>query len=53
MPAQARICADIQREAFVEVPYVPMGQYLQPTAYRSSLEGVLQGFALFWNVRRA
>ena len=52
VPAQARICADIQREAFVEVPYVPMGQYLQPTAYRSSLEGVLQGFALFWNVRR-
>ena len=53
VPAQAAICADIQKEAFVDVPYVPMGQYLQPTAYRSSLEGVLQGFALFWNVRRA
>ena len=53
VPAQARICADIQREAFNDVPYIPMGQYLQPTAYRSNLEGVLQGFALFWNVRRA
>ena len=51
--AQAAICADIQREAFVNVPYIPMGQYLQPTAYRSDLEGVLPGFALFWNVRRA
>ncbi len=51
--AQQRICADIQREAFVDVPYIPMGQYLQPTAYRSNLEGVLPGFALFWNVRRA
>ena len=51
--AQQRICADIQREAFVDVPYIPMGQYLQPTAYRSELTGVLPGFALFWNVRRA
>ena len=51
--AQAAICADIQREAFQSVPYIPMGQYLQPTAYRTSLEGVLNGFALFWNVKRA
>ena len=51
--AQARICAEIQQEAFQNVPYVPMGQYLQPTAYRTDLQGVLQGFALFWNVRRA
>ncbi len=51
--AQAAICADIQREAFQSVPYIPMGQYLQPTAYRDSLQGVLNGFALFWNVKRA
>jgi len=51
--AQAAICADIQREALVNVPYIPMGQYLQPTAYRDSLTGVLNGFALFWNVKRA
>ncbi|MGI4953665.1 MAG: ABC transporter substrate-binding protein [Janthinobacterium lividum] len=50
--AQAAICAEIQREAFANVPYVPMGQYLQPTAYRTSLSGVLEGFALFWNVRK-
>lgn len=53
VPAQAKICSDMQAEAFRNVPYIPMGQYLQPTAYRSSLEGVLPGFALFWNVRRA
>ena len=52
VPAQAKICADIQAEAFQTVPYIPMGQYLQPTAYRSNLEGVLQGFALFWNVKK-
>ena len=53
VPAQAAICADMQREAFNNVPYIPMGQYLQPTAYRDSLQGVLAGFALFWNVKRA
>jgi peptide/nickel transport system substrate-binding protein len=52
VPAQQKICADIQAEAFQDVPYIPMGQYLQPTAYRSNLDGVLQGFALFWNVKR-
>ena len=53
VPAQAAICADIQKAAFDNVPYIPMGQYLQPTAYRDSLTGMLSGFALFWNVRRA
>jgi peptide/nickel transport system substrate-binding protein len=51
--AQAAICADIQKEALISIPYIPMGQYLQPTAYRANLEGVLNGFALFWNVRKA
>ncbi len=50
--AQAAICAEMQREAFSSVPYIPMGQYLQPTAYRTSLDGVLSGFAIFWNVRK-
>ncbi|GAC1339661.1 MAG: ABC transporter substrate-binding protein [Acetobacteraceae bacterium] len=50
--AQAAICAEMQKEALVEVPYIPLGQYLQPTAYRSNLEGVLNGFALFWNVKK-
>ena len=51
--AQAGICADIQREALEgSVPYIPLGQYLQPTAYRDNLQGVLNGFALFWNVRK-
>jgi peptide/nickel transport system substrate-binding protein len=42
----------IQRAAFEHVPYVPTGQYFQPTAYRRSLTGVLKGPPLFWNVRR-
>lgn len=51
--AQKAICRDIQLEAMREVPYYPLGQYLQPTAYRRSITGVLDGFATFWNVRPA
>ncbi|MBV8912454.1 MAG: ABC transporter substrate-binding protein, partial [Acetobacteraceae bacterium] len=52
LEAQRKICTEIQQEAFTSIPYIPMGQYLQPTAYRSNLEGVLNGFAIFWNVRK-
>jgi peptide/nickel transport system substrate-binding protein len=50
--AQQAICREIQIEAMREVPYYPLGQYMQPTAYRASITGVLDGFATFWNVRR-
>jgi peptide/nickel transport system substrate-binding protein len=51
--AQKAICRDIQLEAMREVPYYPAGQYLQPTAYRNDIAGILDGFATFWNVCRA
>jgi peptide/nickel transport system substrate-binding protein len=50
--AQRKICAEIQQQALVSIPYIPTGQYLQPTAYRTNLEGVLNGFAIFWNVKK-
>ena len=51
--AQEAICRDIQLDAMQQVPFYPLGQYLQPTAYRTSITGVLPGFATFWNVRPA
>ena len=53
LAAQKTICEEIQRQAFIDLPMIPLGQYFQPTAYRTSLTGVLSGFATFWNVRRA
>jgi peptide/nickel transport system substrate-binding protein len=53
LPAQQRICRDIQALAFAEVPYYPLGLYRQPTAYRDTLSGMLSGTAVFWNIRRA
>ncbi|MDJ0391548.1 ABC transporter substrate-binding protein [Roseomonas sp. E05] len=54
LAAQKAVAAEIQKQALeVDVPYLPFGQYIQPTAFRSSIQGVLPGFATFWNVRRA
>ncbi|MBE9605096.1 ABC transporter substrate-binding protein [Acetobacteraceae bacterium H6797] len=54
LAAQKKIAGDIQKQALtVDAPYLPFGQYIQPTAFRSSIEGVLPGFATFWNVKRA
>ena len=53
LDAQKRIARDIQQVAFQEVPYLPLGQYFQATAYRRGLTGVLKGLPLFWNVQRS
>ncbi len=50
--AQKQIGQQIQAEAFSEVPYLPLGEYLQPTGYTTSLKGVLKGMPIFWNVER-
>jgi peptide/nickel transport system substrate-binding protein len=51
--AQQAICADLQRQCMADVPYFPLGQFVQKTAYRTNLTGILNGFAVFWNVRRS
>jgi peptide/nickel transport system substrate-binding protein len=53
LAGQQRICREIQALAFEEIPYYPIGQYKQPTAYRKSITGILDGTAMFWNVRPA
>jgi peptide/nickel transport system substrate-binding protein len=51
-PARRRqLAEDIQRLAFDEVPYVPWGQWVLPSAYRKNVRGVLQfGAQLLWNI---
>jgi peptide/nickel transport system substrate-binding protein len=53
LATRRRLCDSMQTEIVSEAPYAPLGQILQPTAFRSSLTGLLQGFAKFWNVRPA
>lgn len=52
--AQQEIAAEIQRHALDVVNYVPLGQYLTPSAWRSSLDGVLEApVPVFWNIQKA
>lgn len=53
LAAQKRIAVDLQRQALLDVPYLPLGQYLQLTAYQNNVSGVLEGPAMFWNVRKS
>jgi peptide/nickel transport system substrate-binding protein len=52
LPSQKRICAEIQAQAFIDVPYLPLGTTFPLTAYRSDLAGVMDGQRVFWNVHR-
>jgi peptide/nickel transport system substrate-binding protein len=49
---QKKLAAEIQEEAYDQVIYLPLGQFLAPSAWRKSLNGVLDGPAtpIFWNI---
>jgi peptide/nickel transport system substrate-binding protein len=51
-PARRKqLAEEIQRLAFDEVPYVPWGQWVLPSAHRRNVRGVLQfGAQLLWNI---
>lgn len=51
--SQKDLAARMQKQAFLDVPYVPLGKIRQPTAYRKGLVGMLSGPPQFTNIRRA
>ena len=51
--ANQRIGREMQKLAFEQVPYIPLGQFYQPTAYRDRISGLLEGAPLFWNLKLA
>jgi peptide/nickel transport system substrate-binding protein len=52
--AASKKAADaVQRRAFEFVPFVPTGQFILPTAYRSNITGVIIApMAFLWNVEK-
>ena len=52
LAAQKQIGADIQRQWWIDVPHIPIGQWFQPTAWRDTLDGMPEGFPVFWNLHR-
>ena len=51
-PSQARIAAEMQKQAFIDLPYIPTGQLFTPVAYRANIQGMLTGVPAFWNLKR-
>jgi peptide/nickel transport system substrate-binding protein len=48
-----RLNERIQARAFETVPFIPLGQYLPPAAWRNNLRGLLKGpVPVFWNVAK-
>ena len=47
-----QLADEVQKVAFSEVPYVPWGEWLQPTALRKNVQDVVKfGAPVFWNVK--
>ena len=53
LATQKAIGEQIQAEAFENPPYLPLGEYFQPTAHSKAITGVLKGMPLFWNVTKS
>jgi peptide/nickel transport system substrate-binding protein len=53
-PAKRHALIDgIQARAYVSVPYVNLGQYVQPIAFRANVKGVLAaGVPVYWNIEK-
>ncbi len=52
LATRQRIAAEIQVQALADVTVIPLGLFYDRTAYRAELAGILQGWPVFWNVRR-
>lgn len=51
---QQELAAEIQDRALADVLYVPLGHYLQKSAWRSNVSGILKASApVFWNITKA
>ena len=52
---QKKIAAQIQQEVYDQTLFLPLGQFVQPSVWRKSLTGVLDGPAtpVFWNMDKA
>jgi peptide/nickel transport system substrate-binding protein len=54
LATQKKLAADIQVQAHTnEIPHVPTGRFVVPTAYRNNLDGIIVAPVVFlWNVEK-
>ena len=53
LAAQKTLAVDLQKQALIDLPYIPVGQYFVSTVFQRNVSGVLDGPPLFWNVTKA
>ena len=54
LASQKALAEQIQLQGLETLPYLPLGQIFQPTAFRSDIKDIVKAmFPLFWGVRRA
>jgi peptide/nickel transport system substrate-binding protein len=52
LDAQKKVAREIQRQCWIDVPHFPLGIWYQPMAWQSTVDGIPDGFPLFWGARR-
>ena len=52
LPAQQKICREMQLQFWQDVPYIPLGEYFRPGARRPNVHVPTKGFPLFFNVTK-
>ena len=53
LASQRALCGQMQVAVLDAAPHIQLGQILQPTCYRTTVTGVLEGIPKFWNVKKA
>jgi peptide/nickel transport system substrate-binding protein len=53
LAGQKKIAEAIQTQWWIDVPHVTIGQWFQPTAWQNTLDGMLEGFPIFWGIKPA
>jgi peptide/nickel transport system substrate-binding protein len=50
---EKQVVDDLQRQLWIDVPYIPMGQYQQQMGWRRTVTDIPVGFPLFYGIRPA
>ena len=54
LPTQKKICEDMQTYAFEQVPFIPIGQWFYPTAFRNTVTDIVRSpNILHWNLKKS
>jgi peptide/nickel transport system substrate-binding protein len=54
VPTQKKICEDMQTYAFEQVPFIPIGQWFYPTAFRNTVTDIVRSpNILHWNLKKS